>query len=352
MLAAVVLSALVSAPPADYVVSKLADHRVVIVGESHWVRHEVNLIREVVPRLRGAGAFLAIEMLPARHQARLDALIAAKEWNEAEAIALYRAGNWPYREYVEILHEAWKHKVRVVGLSPDPDWREKMRQGGLGYDEGAAKVVMDAIGSDRRVLVYCGSHHAFSRYLQPEKPNSGTRVHRYMTRMGNYLRRDLGDDVFTIVVHRPWQCLVGGAWTYCLPFDGAIDCAMKEPAGFDVAGSPFGELRFARNMYYAFGHPSLRFVDFTDGYLWLGPVEKFEGVAVIPLSEYAPEGTSRTADAESWGVKPEELPQAWAKEEKRLGSFVESSKWAHLTEWRSRCIEAPSSHTTGAAPRP
>ncbi len=342
MLATLLLSALVSAPPADYVVSKFAGHRVVIVGESHWVRHEVNLIREVVPRLKSAGvSMMAIEMLPARFQARLDALIEAKEWNEAEAIALYRGGDWPYREYVEILHEAWKHKVRVIGLSPDPDWREKLQSGGLGYDELAAKLVKEAIGRDQRILVYCGSHHAFSRYLQPEKPNSGTRVYRYMQRMGNLLLRDLGDDVFTIIVHRPWQCLVDGQWTYCLPFDGAIDCAMKEPAGFDVAGSPFAELRFARNMYYAFGYPSLRLVDFADGFLWFGPVEAFEGVSLIPLDQYEPDEAARAQhEAE------------WAKEEKRLASFVESSKWAHLKDWRSRCTEGPSSRTTGAAPRP
>jgi hypothetical protein len=51
--------------PADYVLSKLRDHRVVILGEAHRLRHDVQLVLDVVPRLVGAGAdTLAMEVYP------------------------------------------------------------------------------------------------------------------------------------------------------------------------------------------------------------------------------------------------------------------------------------------------
>ena len=72
-------------PPAEYVLSKLRDHRVVLLGENHWLRHDVRLVAELVPRLRGAGAeALALEVLPASQQAAVDRLVAAPAWDGLE----------------------------------------------------------------------------------------------------------------------------------------------------------------------------------------------------------------------------------------------------------------------------
>lgn len=43
-------------PPAEYILSKLADHRVVIVGENHWFRRDTELVVSLVPELRRRGA--------------------------------------------------------------------------------------------------------------------------------------------------------------------------------------------------------------------------------------------------------------------------------------------------------
>lgn len=65
-----------AAAPADYVLSRFSAHRVVLLGEPHWVRHDVELLATLVPRLLEAKVnTFAAEWLPAREQRRIDALM-------------------------------------------------------------------------------------------------------------------------------------------------------------------------------------------------------------------------------------------------------------------------------------
>ena len=94
-------------PPAEYVLAKLAQHRVVIVGEAHWIRHDAQFIAGLVPALQAQGADLAMEILPASGQGAIDALLSAETWNVQGANTVMRAAAWPYREYRDILEAAW-----------------------------------------------------------------------------------------------------------------------------------------------------------------------------------------------------------------------------------------------------
>jgi hypothetical protein len=38
-------------PPEDYVLEKLARHRIVLLGEGHWIRHDAELVAALVARL-------------------------------------------------------------------------------------------------------------------------------------------------------------------------------------------------------------------------------------------------------------------------------------------------------------
>jgi Haem-binding uptake, Tiki superfamily, ChaN len=209
--------------PADYILSRFAAHRVVLLGEPHWVKHDAELLATVVPRLLGAKVnTLAAEWLPAREQRRLDALMRSSTWDDTAAMAVLRAGAWLYKEYLDVLHAAWQAnrarggsqpELRVLGLGPDINWREQLLPLGKTYDTFMADRVSERLdeAAANRILIALGFHHAFSRYVQPDLP-SGQRATRFNDRTGNVLWRRYGEDVFMIVLHHPWYCRAGAAW--------------------------------------------------------------------------------------------------------------------------------------------
>jgi hypothetical protein len=344
-------------PPAEYVLAKLRDHRAVLLGEAHWIRHDAELVAGLVPRLREAGAdTLAMEVLPASEQATVDRVVTADRWDSAAAMGVLRTGAWPYREYLEVVHAVWRYnqgrpadgRLRLVALGPGSDWRERLLPKGETYDQFMAQIVLELLRQPgRHVLVYSGLHHAFTRYYQPEAPLR-ERVERFMDRMGNVLWRELGEETFLIVLASPWQCrpAAGETWTRCLPAGGTVDCAaapLGHAVGFDVAGSPFAGARIPRGVYYGQGYPDLRLEDLADGYVWTRPVEEYQGVRVIPLAEFAPDAASRAQVAvndpfsDEKGLGRAELEKLWREEAERLRDLPKSSGWLGLAGWRERC---------------
>jgi hypothetical protein len=58
-----------AAAPADYIIRKLAEYRIVLVGEPHWLAQDVALVKSVVARLPDAGvSTLAVEWTRASEQ--------------------------------------------------------------------------------------------------------------------------------------------------------------------------------------------------------------------------------------------------------------------------------------------
>ena len=69
-------------PPADYVLQKVERHRIVLLGEAHWIRHDAELVASLVPRLAEARVVLAMETLEAPDQDAIDRLLAAPAWDD------------------------------------------------------------------------------------------------------------------------------------------------------------------------------------------------------------------------------------------------------------------------------
>lgn len=281
-------------PPVEYLLAAFEERRVVIAGEAHWIRHDAELIAATIPRLPDAGVqTVAVETFSSDAQETIDRLVSADAWNEDDAIAVLRAGAWPYREYGDILRAAWRTNrnipgsIRVLGLGPPLGWREKR----VDYDAFMAARILTAIGPRGKALVLMGLHHAFTRYEQPSVLDNG-RVDGFMDRAGNILRRNLGDAVFLVILHRPFWCGSPVKWSYCYPASGAIDCAVAasaHPVGFDLADSPLEAIEMDPAVYYAHGYPSLRLIDFADGWIWFSPIEDYRGAQLIPLEEFAPD---------------------------------------------------------------
>ena len=344
-----------SQPPNEYVLSKFSNHRIVILGEHHWIKHDVDLVLDLIPRLKSSGVTaIGVEMFRASDQETIDRVVNSDRWQPTMAMVVMRTASWPYREYFEIIHAVWKanqtlpptERLQLLAMGPDTDWRERLLPLGQTYDTFMAQTVKSYLkGPNRRILIYCGAHHAFTRYYQPELPRA-QRVEQFMNRMGNVLWRDFGEDVFTITLHRPWQCRAGEKWTRCLPLNGTIDCAaatLGHPVGFDVIRSPFARIPIAEETLYALGYPMLRLGDMTDGYIWTMPLEAYRGVDVLSLSEYAPDQVSleyvskNNPFSDKTGLGRAELESLASAESARLRDFVKSSGWETLAGWRQRC---------------
>jgi hypothetical protein len=159
-------------------------------------------------------------------------------------------------------------------------WKKVWHKGTL--DEHMAAVARrEFIERGHKALIYCGLHHAFTRYKQPETDEKNTRALRFMDRRtGNLLRAYIGDRVCTIGLHAPWTRRDGG---YEAPVRGLVDRAVAESGlarvGFDVYETPLGELG-APDVIYAVGYSDFRFGYLADGWVWLAPFERYEGCTV------------------------------------------------------------------------
>jgi hypothetical protein len=360
VLAAIVLAAGAAPPetPVDYVLARLATHRIVILGEGHRTKHEVQLVLDVLPRMPAVRAdTLALEMFDVSTQPVIDRILASPKWDQASALEVVRvSAEMPYREYLEILHEAWTLNrggtaFHVVALGPGRSWREELLPKGQTYETFMADRVIGQLqgSSARRMIVYVGAHHGFTRHVLSEMP-VGKTVSRFTDRTGNILWRRYGDDVFFVYFHRPWNCLSGAEWVRCLPVDAAIDCAglaAGHPLAFDTATSPLGETLLQPGTWYALGYAKHRLLDFADGYVWFRPVEDYERATLIPLSELAPDAASLTYVREhnfitdEKGLTDERLRALWKDESEASKDVLKANGWEALRDWRRACSPVP-----------
>ena len=156
----------------DALVTKLADRRIVFVGESHD-RYEDHLNQLAIMRgLHEGGADLAIgmEMFQQPFQPALDAYIAG-EINEEEMLRrtdYFERWRFDYRLYRPILRYAREHGIPVIALNLDGEITAKVGKAGLeGLDEGQRTQV--PVDMDREDPAYRERiKQVFDRHPQEE----------------------------------------------------------------------------------------------------------------------------------------------------------------------------------------
>jgi hypothetical protein len=287
--------------PEDYVIEKFKDYDIVFIGESHRVKHNLELIHNLIPRLYQAGIYnLGIEFGCYEYQDEVDKLITADKYDEdlARLIMFKWYVIWGNKEYMDIFRKAWElnkslpegaPKFRVVNLCYRVKRSPKI---GLFFKillKGDPDVFMDKmilkefVDKGEKALIYSGSHHAFTHYYQPlynfEKKKL---IKLNKNRMGNVVYRKIPNRVFNIMLHQPWRTNESFE-EYSYPVDGVIDTVMQEledkRVGFDVKGSPFGRLK-DDDTYYALGYPDFTLSTICDGYIFLNHFKDYEGCTV------------------------------------------------------------------------
>jgi len=289
--------------PVEYVTGLYDRCDVVILGEYHFIRHDQELVGDLIPALHDRGVnVLAIEFARAEDQPLIDSLLSAAEWNPclARLIQFQYSPIWAAQGYLDIYHAAWSlnrsltpdvepFRILGVGCSPDlsyiktsedmqVDSLRRLVWGGCG-EKDWAQVVLDQVNAGRKVLAYCGMHHAFSEYMHPIVDADGKFIRVEDSRFGRYLYDVLDKRVATVVLHLPWNDDSGFNGPLVRPVAGAIDEVMEEvtpgPVGFDVKNTPFGQLP-AGNTVYRTGHANLKLADFCDGWIWQRPFSEYE----------------------------------------------------------------------------
>jgi len=316
-------------PPEDYVISKFKDHDVVFLGEFHRIRHDVEFVQNLIPRLYQAGVFtLAIEFARREDQPLIDQLLNGATYDEslARQIAFNQYVFWGYQEYVDIYKAAWKlnqqlpknkRRFRILGVNCSPDWSLVQKQEdlennpevmtkvwrGCGETQWGKVILDEVVAKGEKALVYSGMHHAFTQYRQPLY---NTATHGFAgfgdVRMGNYVYNAIGKRAITICLHAVWISSEGYDAPDVYAADGYIDAAMAKVApaitrvGFDTIGTPFGDLPGTTSIY-KYGYKDFVLSTFCDGYIYQGPLSAYEGVT--PIKDFINEANLATAQAQA-----------------------------------------------------
>ena len=299
--------------PQDYIIKKFQDHDIIFLGEYHRIKHDVELVQKIIPQLYKCGVFnLGIEFACFRDQNKIDSLITAKNYDEtlANSIIFNKSIYWGFQEYADIFKFAWKfnqdlpdsvRKFRVIGLNAYTDWShvkteedrwnmevlEKVFVEGDWDEVMATTILNEFVENNEKALIYSGSHHAITKYKQPIYDEEAKKFIRFNEdRMGNRIYRRIGNRAFTICLHYPFPNEYGWSSERVYPVDGIIDTLMRQinpnyiPIGFDIKGTPFGNLTCNRSMY-KHGYVDFLLEDFCDGYIYQKPLSEYESVTPI-----------------------------------------------------------------------
>jgi hypothetical protein len=286
--------------PENYVIDKFKQHDYVILGELHYVKHDVDLILKLIPKLYENGIYnIASEFGAYPTQSLVDSLLSLPYFDRklAREITFESSAEWAFKEYIDIYEVAWKvnhstksdsNKFRIINIAPPfyPCKKEGLdRFGGFHYDRYMAENILKEIASKgQKVLIYTGFHHAFTKYNQPVYDFDKDTLYRLEnSRMGNVLYDTLKERTFNIYLHSPWVSDNGWDKPSVMPVNGTIDSVMdifeNKPIGFDVINSPFGKLT-SSNSYYAIGYPDFTLDEFCDGYIYQNKFKNYEPITM------------------------------------------------------------------------
>ena len=282
--------------PEEYVLSKFQDHDYVLLGEYHRIKHDVELVLNLIPKLYESGINnLCIEFGNYEDQYLVDSLLALPYFDRelAKKIIFNSGPFWGYTEYIDIYKVAWevnqsgnKEKFRVINICPlyDP-----CKKGGARVDADPDSLMADVIlktviEKKEKALIYSGGHHAFTKYHQPiYNTKKGSLLGYETKRMGNIIYNHVGERAFNISLHSPWRTKSDKP---VLPVNGIIDSVMQtlgnKPVGFDVVDTPFGKLE-SNDSYYALGYPDFTLDKYCDGYIFQKALRDYEPVTVEPV---------------------------------------------------------------------
>lgn len=299
--------------PLDYVLDKFENHEIVLLGEMHYIRQQVEMYHRLIPLLPEHGINLfATEFGRREDQALIDELLGKEQFDFplAKLITLRQEAFWGYQEYLDVYRLIWEQnrknppdrQIRCIGLNDPYNWklynkicREQKREPNaeerkLIWKDCDEKNWLRALNKYHvpgvtRVLGIMGSHHAFTRYREPDFTEEGGRkvfAGFNKVRFGNHVHEEYGDAVCNICFYDPWDSLESDAPPKA-PGGGIIEDIISphfSELAFDLKDSPVGEL--ADDSFYSLGYEDFRLRDISDGMIYTCKLTEFKNLTPIP----------------------------------------------------------------------
>jgi hypothetical protein len=298
--------------PIDYLVSKSKKHQVVILGEYHEVKQNLQFVKAALPILyeKAGVTTIGLEVCNAEINSKLERLVSASYYQESLAVDIARSQNWHIwgsKEYWDLLREVWKlnqslrpdqPKMRVVGIDREMDLVSifMLKKGLLKNPDKVAElkekvpfiikrdllmaeqVETEIIKKETRGIVLVGNMHAFTHYLPPIVKDQ-----KYVSdrepRMGYILRERHGDRVFQITLHLEpsspafYDPTYNGKEPVLIDvIEGIMNRRGNAPIGFDLFNSPLATIRDSYTYYFHY-QPAVVLGDICRGYIFLAPWE-------------------------------------------------------------------------------
>lgn len=289
--------------PVDYVVDTFnRGKRWVILGEFHRIRHDAQLVLDLIPELhtRTDVRYLATEFLTVEATEEANRLITQPTFDRAKALRFFMRDNpiWNNKEYFDILETVWRSNkehaasrgaFRLIGLAPAIDWsivnygdesaRTRELEKADHYDECMAMVLeRQILAKNLPALVHCGIAHATTKHTE-----YWVGTDRPLPRMGNMIYRSpFKERMWIVSLHAPFYDSATRREVF--PFGGLLDRLMltyRRDIGFDVVGTPFEQVRGPSTsprsqLAHAFG-------EMVDGYIIPGiPMADYLGTSPVP----------------------------------------------------------------------
>jgi hypothetical protein len=272
--------------PEKIIIKNFENHDVIFLGEPHHVKQHLNFLMGIIPSLYKAGVTnIGYEFLPYDRQSELDKLLNANKFDYAQAknlvISVYF--EWTEMEYIEVLYHVWKlnkslkssnKKFRIIGLNNSSYW-EKNRQQKWTEKDWANCLVKEVLDKKEKVLVYCGTHHAITKFQQPyydTETNTFGLARR--DRIGHHIYSLIGDRCMTIWLHHLWPDKDYHLTVF--PCNGILDSiskVVKKSFAFNTSTSELGELSDSLSIYCK-GYDNFKLKLVADVYIVLNPICK------------------------------------------------------------------------------
>lgn len=288
--------------PSEYIINKFSEKSLILLGEDHTVKNNLDFIAQIIPKLYQAGVHnIGMEFGAYEKQEALDNLISGNNFNtqiSRDLMFFYNVG-WPYQEYQNILKAAWSFnqtlpknskKFRIVNISYQYDWtayngsRDDMS--GV-FHKGEVNqfrkevIINEILDKGEKGLILCGLPHAFTNFSQGIKDDNGDCTYKKAS-IGNLLLENYRDEVFSIFLHGPIYNFPNKSPFFLSPANGEIENVFKlmsnKPLGFDLGNSPIGKLK--EDSWFSNCYEDFTLGDLFDGYIFLVPFDKMEDCTI------------------------------------------------------------------------
>ena len=277
--------------PKSFVLDKLANHKLVIYGETHKRKASWDLLKSVIndPSFSKRTGIVFLEM-SSDSQEKMDRFFANESMDREIILDILRSvqsEGWDDRGMYEFVIDLWnlnrrldeKEKIKVVLADIQrPFGSMKTQEDLLNWlvnapdrDQQMADIIEASMKSrkdERGGLFIVGMGHAFKARIETDK-------FKWISAGARLKERFSEQDVFITLTHMPIMDNSGNVegLTNNGIFDNAFERNRNKPVAFDLAGSPFGKERFdvitELNSFEGVGN----YEDNFDGYIFLMPLK-------------------------------------------------------------------------------